>query len=157
NVITSAAIYDFALRSELGNTRTDALETVYPATNVPSVYPTLADELRTLFDDAGAVCPTLDAADAIAQGGSPAWAYHLTFPPTYLPSSTHAALRTFHNLDLFYIFGTYPLLGSAYGIATDADDAALSVAMQNAWGSFVRTGAPSTTPSWPVYAPVTPG
>ena len=37
-----------------------------------------------LFDDAGIVCSTLDTADAIAQGGSPAWVYQLTFPPTYL-------------------------------------------------------------------------
>ena len=155
--VPNAAFYDFGLRTKLGNTRTDALETVYPATNVPSVYPSWAEEIRVLFDDAGTVCSTLDAADAIAQGGSSAWVYQLTFPPTYLATSTNADLRTFHTLDLFYVFGTYAQLPGAYGIAIDADDTALSVAMQNAWGSFVRTGVPSTTPAWPVYAPTTPG
>ena len=156
-IVTNAAIYDFGLRSKLGNTRTDALETVYPATNVPSVYPSWAEEIRVLFDDAGTVCPTLDAADAIAQGGSPAWVYHLTFAPTYLASSTNADLRTFHGARSLLRVRDLRAARADYGIATDADDAALSVSMQNAWGSFVRTGVPSTTPAWPVYAPTTPG
>ena len=46
---------------------------------------------------------------------------------------------------------------AAAGIAVDADDIALSESMQNAWGSFVRTGVPTTTAPWPVYAPTTPG
>jgi len=157
NIITSPAIYDLFARSALGNTRTDALETVYPATNVPSVYPTWAEEMRVLFDDAGVVCPTLDTADAIAQGGSPAWVYHLTFPPDYSLNPANADLRSFHTLDLYYVFGTYARLAADYGITTGPNDTALSTSMQDAWGSFVRTGVPSTTPAWPVYAPTTPG
>jgi hypothetical protein len=81
----------------------------------------------------------------------------MTFPPTYLPTSTQSAQRTFHTLDLYYLFRTLTRLGSDYGVATDADDAALADSIQGAWGSFVKTGVPSTVPAWPAYAPATPG
>ena len=153
STVTTAALYDSLVRKTVGNTRADALLPLYPAAG----YPSLAEAYRALAEDAIVVCPSLDAADAAAAGGSPAWLYHLSFPPTYLPTSSYADLRTFHELDLYYVFGSYAQLAADYGIAIDADDVALSDSMQNAWGSFVRTGAPATAPAWPVYAPTTPG
>ena len=151
NIITNAAIYEAVLRAQAGNTRADALLPLYPAGSDP------AETFRRLFEDTIFVCAALDAADAVATNGSPTWVYQMTFPPTYLPGSPNAPMRTFHTLDLYYVFGTWPQLPASWGIAVDADDAALSEAMQNAWGSFVRTGVPSTSPAWPVYAPTTPG
>jgi para-nitrobenzyl esterase len=153
SLMTTPEIYDVFLRFVAGNTRADALLPLYPAAS----YPLPAEAFRTLADDATSVCPTLDTADAITAGGSPAWVYHMTFPPTYLPTSTQSGLRTFHMLDLYYLFRTLRQLGSDYGVATDADDAALADSIQGAWGSFVKTGVPSTVPAWPAYAPATPG
>ena len=110
-----------------------------------------------LFEDAGTVCSTLDAADAIAQAGSPAWVYHLTFPPTYLTSVPQRGSAHVPHAGSVLRVRDLRAASGGDGIAIDADDTALSVAMQNAWGSFVRTGVPSTTPAWPVYAPTTPG
>ncbi len=153
-LVPNSAAYESFVRTRLGNTRADALLPLYPAAS----YPSPAEALRTLIEEAGfAVGPSLDVADAIAAGGSPAWVYYLTFQPTYLPTSTQSSLRTFHGLDLYYVFGTYGRLNADYGIATDGDDAALSISMQDAWGSLVKTGVPTTVPAWPVYAPATPG
>ncbi len=148
--MTNAFLYEFfGVRPRLGNTRANALLQLYPA--LPLSYPSWAEEFRVLLEDIGLVCPTtLTIADAITQGGSPAWVYYLSFAPTYPPGSPQASLRTFHTLDLYYLFRTAP----PYGILPDT---ALSDSMQEAWGSFVRTGAPSSVPAWPVFSPSTPG
>ncbi|HVO26671.1 MAG TPA: carboxylesterase family protein [Candidatus Margulisiibacteriota bacterium] len=153
SLIRTPATYETFLRLAAGNTRADALLPLYPAAS----FVTPAEAFRTLIDDATSICPTLDTADAAYAGGSPAWVYHLTISPVYGPGATQPGLRTFHGLDLYYVFGTYPRLGTDYGIVVGPNDAALSASMQNAWGAFVRTGVPSTTPAWPAYEPATTG
>jgi para-nitrobenzyl esterase len=152
STMNSTPIYEQTVRTQLGDTTADLVLPLYPV--VPPTTP--ADTYRELVEDAGWSCPTLGVADALAEGGSPAYVYHLTFPPDYNEFVGLDFLQTFHGLDLFYLFGTYANLASL-GIMVGAADAALSDAMQAAWGSFARTGAPATTPAWPAYAPTTPG
>jgi para-nitrobenzyl esterase len=152
--MTDPNAYEQTVRDQLGDTTADLILPLYPV--VPPTSP--ADTYRELTEDGGWVCPTLGVADALAQGGSPAYVYHLTFAPTYGLGSFIGFLQTFHGLELFYVFGTYPNLANfPFLMALDADDAAVSDSMQAAWGSFARTGVPQTLPAWPVYAPTTPG
>ncbi|MGH7341356.1 MAG: carboxylesterase family protein, partial [Candidatus Rokuibacteriota bacterium] len=152
STMTSPAIYEQTVRDSLGDTTADLLLPLYPV--IPPTTP--ADTYRELTEDGGWACPTLGVASELTAGGSPAYVYHLNYAPIYaIPALSF--LQTFHGLELFYVFGTYPNLSTSLGISIGPNDHALSDSMQAAWGSFARTGVPTTAPAWPVFSPTTPG
>ena len=146
--IPDAAAYEALVRSQAGDYVADYLLQIWPA----SEFATPLAAYRRFAADIGFVCPTFASAKAVSDGGGSAYAYHFAYAPN--PAST---LGSFHGLELFYVFGQYATRLPALGIAPDSGDADLSVAMQEAWTSYARTGAPSTTPAWPAFAPAPSG
>jgi para-nitrobenzyl esterase len=144
SLITSAAIYDFAVHLQFGDTR-----------RTPPAALSAGDALARRIPRA-LRRRWLRVERCRSRTQSREAAARLCLPPElradHGPLSTSRP-RTFHGLDLYYEFRTpFPCR-----IVADADDAALSDSIQAAWGSFARTGVPTSVPAWPVYAPVTPG
>jgi para-nitrobenzyl esterase len=116
----------------------DPVVAMYPASDFAS--PKAAYD--AFVADVTFVCPALAMADA-AGAGAPAFSYHFT----HLLDGSAAALGAFHGLELAYVFGN--LETNLY--TPVAGDEQVSAAMQQAWSSFARDGAPQMTPPWPAH------
>ncbi len=73
--------------------------------------------------------------------GDKAYTYYLMVGPP----QTMTPYGPLHGADIFYVFGNF----LASGIAPTLASLELSSAMQQAWGSFARTGVPSWEGGWP--------
>ncbi|MFP8880303.1 MAG: carboxylesterase family protein, partial [Myxococcota bacterium] len=101
-----------------------------------------ADAYRAAIEDLRFVCPQARAVTSLTSQGSNAYLYHFVNNPNPIFN-----LRSFHGLELFYVFAT---LGTQSLFTPDAGDFALSTAMQDAWTSFAETATPWTSPAWPL-------
>ena len=142
--VPNAAVYEFLVRTQFGNYVADLLLPIWPA----SEFPTPLAAYRRLSEDTFFVCPAFAAAKSVSDSGADAFAYHYAYvPSTALGPST---LGAFHGLELFHLFGTYARL-AALSLIYDEGDTLFSDAIQDAWTSFARTGAPLSTPAWPFF------
>jgi para-nitrobenzyl esterase len=140
-VLNTAADYENAVRAALGTTAGNIVLGVYPA----SAFPTPIAAYRRVFEDILFVCPTFSAGKLVRDAGSESHVYHFEYAPSSL-------LGSFHSSELFYVFGNLSRL-TGIGVTPDAGDTLLSDAMQTAWTSFARNGAPVATPSWSPFDP----
>jgi len=107
---------------------------------------TPADVFFAATSDGRSWRPMLEEAEALARAGRPAFVYQFDFA-----SPVEPARGAFHALDIPFVFGA--LAGSPAG--TGAESRAVSVAMQERFVAFARSGTPNAPglPSWPVYRP----
>jgi para-nitrobenzyl esterase len=138
NTVVDQATFELALRATFGDEITDAILPLYPI----GAFASAADAYRAAAEDLRFVCPQARAVTSLTGQGSDAYLYQFLNDP--MPALN---LRSFHGLELFYVFDT---LGAQSLFTPDAGDLALVTAMQDAWTSFAATGVPSTTPAWPL-------
>lgn len=138
STVFDATTLDAAFRVTYGNEVTDAILPIYPVGSFASA----ADAFRAAAADLRFVCPQTTAVSTLAAQGGDAYLYHFLNNPNPI-----ANLRSFHGLELFYVFDT---LGAQSLFVPDAGDLALVTSMQDAWASFSETGTPATTPAWPL-------
>lgn len=139
--INNQSTFDAALRAVLGDEVTDAILPLYPI----GTFASPADAYRAAIEDLRFVCPQARAVASLTSQGSNAYLYHFANNP--MPNFN---LRSFHGLELFYVFATF---GTQSLFTPDSGDFALSTAMQDAWTSFAETGTPWTSPAWPPATP----
>ena len=136
--VFDAPTLDTALRAVFGDEITDAVAPLYPI----GAFASPADAFRAMAEDLLFVCPQTQNAATLAGQAGDAYLYHYLNNP--LPALN---LRSFHGLELYYVFDT---LGTQGLFLPDAGDSALVTSIQDAWASFAETGAPSTAPAWPL-------
>jgi para-nitrobenzyl esterase len=135
--LTTPGAYQTRVTSELGAELAAILLPLYPASNPP----TPAEAYRRLYEDLLFVCPQFTNAMALEDAGGDGYVYHFARNPNPILN-----LRSFHGLELFYVFDTLMNQGT---FSPAAGDFLLSQEMQDAWTSFAETGAPTTSPAWP--------
>jgi carboxylesterase type B len=138
STVVNAATLEARLRLTFGNEVADAILPLYPIGSFDSP----ADAFRAAAEDLFFVCPQTTAVSTLAALGGDAYLYHFLNNPMPV-----ANLRSFHGLELFYVFDT---LGVQTLFTPDAGDLALRTAIQDAWTSFADSGVPSTSPAWPL-------
>lgn len=139
--VPSAAAYEAMVRQAAGDYVADYLLQIWPANEFTSPL----EAWRRFAEDIGFVCPTFQAAKATTDAGNDAYVYHFVYDP-----GAFLGLRSFHGLELFYVFGNTTGL-AGLGVTLDAGDANLSEAMQVAWTSYARGGVPLASVEWPLF------
>jgi para-nitrobenzyl esterase len=82
-----------------------------------------------------------------AQGKAPVYSYYFTWRSPV----REGKLRTFHTLEIPFVFDNVGMAPSMTGTAEDRF--ALATRMASAWTAFARTGNPACPqlPAWPAY------
>ncbi|MFH1810588.1 MAG: carboxylesterase family protein [Pseudomonadota bacterium] len=101
-------------------------------------YPVAKDAFDAFVGEILFNCNSYHAAQSLDGLG---YAYHLENGPGAL-MSVHGPL---HGSDIFYVFGNF----TSSGLVPSLLDLDLSARMQQAWGSFARTGVPNWEGGWP--------
>jgi para-nitrobenzyl esterase len=86
-----------------------------------------------------------------AQGGAPAYLYYFTWrSPVHL-----GQMKSYHTLDIPFVFNNVDLAGSMTGAGNDRFP--LAQQMSAAWAAFARTGNPNHPglPMWPAFSAAT--
>ncbi len=138
STVFDAVTLEAALRAAFGDEVTDAILPLYPI----GAFASAADAFRAAAEDLIFVCPQATNASTLAAQGGDAYLYHFLNDP--MPSFN---LRSFHGLELFYVFDT---LGVQTLFTPDAGDVALVSSIQGAWTSFAENAVPTTAPAWPL-------
>jgi para-nitrobenzyl esterase len=139
------AEYRARLSNIFGPPRDDEIYAVYPTSDFASV----ADAWRIFWGDWRFNCVAEEMARS-ASGNTPAYLYNFS---RGLSTGTRAGQGAVHAIDVPFLFETYDI----FGHTPDADDAAVTDAMQNAWTSLASdpTAAPPYLPSgassWPAF------
>ena len=139
------AEYRTRLSNIFGAPRDDEIYAVYPTADFASV----ADAWRIFWSDWRFNCVAEELARS-ASGNTPAYLYNFS---RGFSTGTRAGLGAVHAIDVPFLFETYDV----FGHTPDADDAAVTDAMQNAWTNLARdpTAAPPYLPSgassWPAF------
>jgi para-nitrobenzyl esterase len=140
--------YEAALHSRfdsIGPTVASHVLSLYPATD----YDTPEYALIAIDSDYNMTCEVRNAARAAAgTERSPVWRYFFTHAMENDPSLK--ALRAFHTIELYFVFGNLASLGS---YSPSADEVALSDQLIGYWTRFAATGDPNGggSISWPSY------
>jgi len=139
------AEYRAFLNFIFGSPRDDLIYAVYPTANFASV----AEAWRIFFEDWRRNCVAEELARS-ASGNTPAYMYNFS---RGFSTGSRAGLGAIHGIDVPFLFETYDL----FGHTPDADDDAVTDAMQNAWTGIASdpTAAPPYLPSgassWPAF------
>jgi len=139
------AEYRTRLNSIFDSPRDDQIYAVYPTADFASV----ADAWRIFWSDWRFNCVAEELARS-ASGNTPAYMYNFS---RGFSTGSRAGLGAVHAIDVPFLFETYDV----FGHTPDADDAAVTDAMQNAWTGLAGnpTAAPPYLPSgassWPVF------
>ena len=142
---TTDAEYRTRLTNIFGPPRDDEIYAVYPTSDFASV----ADAWRIFWGDWRHNCVAEELARS-ASGNTPAYLYNFS---RGFSTGSRAGLGAIHAIDLPFLFETYDV----FGHTPDADDAAVTDAMQNAWTGLAGdpTAAPPYLPSgasaWPTF------
>jgi para-nitrobenzyl esterase len=144
-----APVDDAAYRARLtgifGPPRDDQVYAIYPTADFASV----ADAWRIFWGDWRFSCVAEELARS-ASGNTPAYLYNFS---RGFSTGSRAGQGAVHGIDVPFLFETY----SVFGHTPDADDAAVTDAMQNAWIGLATdpTAAPPYLPSgassWPAF------
>ncbi|MGI5860505.1 MAG: carboxylesterase/lipase family protein [Myxococcales bacterium] len=149
------AAYDSIVEQVLGLSAedADALVALYPLSEFGD-QPGRA--IAQMVTDEAFTCPTLEAVEAVARSGGQAWLYRFDFDQLNLPAVSGAV----HGAEIGLVFGTpdRPFSDTFFGEEQRAAAQPLAAAMQAAWASFAKRGAPRAKglPEWPAYAPSDP-
>lgn len=142
--------WEGTIRDAFGDEEATQILPFYPE---PAAVEDRFPAYQSLVSEAFFNCPTFDTAGALARGGSAPFLYHFTELPGGLLTDL---LRSFHALELFYLFGTLDEV-TALGGAPDAGDTVVSQQMQTAWSSFASMDSPGLLPAkWPTFNPDNP-
>ena len=139
------AEYQAFLNFIFGSPRDALIYAVYPTANFASA----AEAWRIFFEDWRRNCLAEELARS-ASGNTPAYMYNFS---RGFSTGSRAGLGAIHSIDVPFLFETYDL----FGHTPDADDAAVTDAMQNAWTGLASdpTAAPPYLPSgassWPAF------
>jgi para-nitrobenzyl esterase len=139
------AEYRVRLSNIFGSPRDDQIYAVYPTADFASV----ADAWRIFWSDWIFNCVAEELARS-ASGNTPAYLYNFS---RGFSTGSRAGQGAVHAIDVPFLFETYDL----FGHTPDADDAAVTDAMQNAWTGLASdpTTAPPYLPSgasaWPAF------
>jgi para-nitrobenzyl esterase len=125
-----------------GGEHAAALAAEYPLEDYASPDAALAQ----IIADGSFVCPTRIAARALTEAGVDTRVYLFTHAVTIMGISD---LGAFHGAEIYYVMGA-----PTVGVSLDADDLALSEAMQGYWTRMARDGDPNGDGAvdWPAYA-----
>ena len=137
--------YRARLNAIFDSPRDDEIYAVYPTADFPSV----ADAWRIFWSDWRFNCVAEELARS-ASGNTPAYLYNFS---RGFSSGSRAGQGAVHAIDVPFLFETYDV----FGHTPDADDAAVTDAMQNAWTGLA--GDPTTAPpyfpssasAWPAF------
>ena len=140
---------DAEFRTRLSNIfdspRDDEIYAVYPTID----FPTVEDAWRIFWSDWRFNCVAEELARS-ASGNTPAYLFNFS---RGFSTGSRAGLGAVHAIDVPFLFETYDV----FGHTPDADDAAVTDAMQNAWTGLAGdpTAAPPYLPSgasaWPPF------
>jgi para-nitrobenzyl esterase len=139
------AEYRTRLSNIFGSPRDDQIYAVYPTADFASV----ADAWRIFWSDWIFNCVAEELARS-ASGNTPAYLYNFS---RGFSTGTRAGQGAVHAIDVPFLFETYDV----FGHTPDADDAAVTDAMQNAWIGLAGdpTAPPPYLPSgssaWPAF------
>jgi para-nitrobenzyl esterase len=139
------AEYRTWLNGIFGSPRDDQIYAVYPTAD----FPTVADTWTTFWGDWRFNCVAEELARS-ASGNTPAYLYNFS---RGLSTGSRAGQGAVHAIDVPFLFETFDV----FDHTPDADDAAVTDAMQNAWTGLARdpTAAPPYMPSgassWPAF------
>lgn len=139
------AEYRTWLTNIFGSPQDDQIYAIYPTANFASV----ADAWRVFRGDWIFNCVAEELARS-ASGNTPAYLYNFS---RGFSTGSRAGQGAVHALDVPFLFETY----AVFGHTPDADDAAVTDAMQNAWTGLASdpTAAPPYLPSgassWPAF------
>ena len=139
------AEYRAFLNFIFGSPRDEQVYAVYPTANFASA----AEAWRIFFEDWRRNCVAEELARS-ASGNTPAYMYNFS---RGFSTGSRAGLGAIHGIDVPFLFETYDL----FGHTPDADDDAVTDAMQNAWTGIASdpTAAPPYLPSgassWPAF------
>jgi para-nitrobenzyl esterase len=139
------AEYRARLSGIFGAPLDNQIYTVYPTADFASV----ADAWRIFWADWIFNCVAEELARS-ASGNTPAYLYNFS---RGFSTGSRAGLGAVHAIDVPFLFETYDV----FGHTPDADDAAVTDAMQNAWTALATdpTAAPPYLPSgassWPPF------
>ena len=141
--------YEAALHSRfdpIGPTVANQVLSLYPVTD----YDTSEYALIAVDTDYNMTCEVRNVARAAAgTGRPPVWRYHFTHAMENDPFLN--ALRAFHTIELYFVFGNLASLGSPY--SPSADEVTLSDQIMGYWTRFAATGDPNGAGAlvWPAY------
>ena len=111
---------------------------LYPATD----YDTPEYALIAVDSDYNMTCEVRNVARAAAgTGRPPVWRYLFTHAMENDP--TLNALRAFHTIELYFVFGNLPSLDSPPPYSPSADEVTLSDQIMGYWTRFAATGDPN--------------
>ncbi|MCK9419593.1 MAG: carboxylesterase family protein [Nitrospirae bacterium] len=117
-----------------------------------STVEVIKNAYENILTDGTFIAPTRRTVRAHTAANNAAYLYHFTRKPPIL-QQPWASLGSYHGLEVFYVFGTFP----AYlGFATEDSD--LSAAMMGYWSRMALSGTPNGTGAivaWPLYDDVT--
>lgn len=139
------AEYRTWLTNIFGSPQGDQIYAIYPTADFPSV----ADTWRVFRGDWIFNCVAEELARS-ASGNTPAYLYNFS---RGFSTGSRAGQGAVHAIDVPFLFETYEI----FGHTPDADDAAVTDAMQNAWTGLASdpTAAPPYLPSgassWPAF------
>ncbi len=142
---TDDAEYRTRLSDIFGSPRDEEIYAVYPTID----FATVGDAWRIFWSDWRFNCVAEELARS-ASGNTPAYLYNFS---RGFSTGSRAGLGAVHAIDVPFLFETYDV----FGHTPDADDAAVTDAMQNAWTGLAEdpTAAPPYLPSgasaWPPF------
>ena len=142
---TDDAEYRTRLSDIFGSPRDEQIYAIYPTID----FATVGDAWRIFWSDWRFNCVAEELARS-ASGNTPAYLYNFS---RGFSTGSRAGLGAVHAIDVPFLFETYDL----FGHTPDADDAAVTDAMQNAWTGLAAdpTAAPPYLPSgasaWPPF------
>lgn len=127
--------------------QTAEIEAAYPVVNNTDGTSNVFDVVSQLFTDVYFQCPVGLITRASANAGYPTWRYFFnqSYPNLQVLSDRGIDLHSYHTIEAYLIFGTYPTAG-----ATEAE-IAMSNFFQLIWTNFAKN--PWAGPGWrPVAA-----
>ena len=117
------------------------------AVQMPAQYPrpTSKETLNDVITDAVFACGARQVARVLSAQGVPVFQYQWVHP---LDDERVHHMGATHSIELFFVFGNASL-----GFSVSEAERPLSHLVMDAWGSFARTGNPSTEGlPWPQYS-----
>lgn len=147
--VTDEAAYR-ALAAALGRAigvEGSAVEAQYPLED----YADPGAAAAAMLGHAALACPSRRAAGLLAEAGYETYVYRFEYPdaPFQLTARPERPLGAFHSSEIQFVFGRSARLGRP---SFNAEERALSDAMQGAWLRFAATGSPADASlAWPRY------
>lgn len=139
--IQDRAAFERAVAGLLGAANGPAVAALYPAAD----YDSAKTAYDTLYSDVAFNCSAEAFARVAAGGAAPAFHYYFSHRLAGAPG----AQGSLHGHEIVFAFGN---IDRFPGYTPTPSDRVVATLMSEAWTSFAKAGAPSSTPAWPPYA-----